>query len=75
MAADAMDTFDLRALNESIFGGALTMPSVPWPHTRLRFNDSLVHTPPIILNEISNTLLRYLNKTRFLSTLSQIQSL
>lgn len=32
---------------------------IPYKHTRLRFNDSLIHTPPLVLNSISNTFLKY----------------
>jgi len=31
---------------------------LPYKHTRLRFNDSLHHLPPLIINAISNTLLK-----------------
>lgn len=61
-AVDTLNTFKLDALNESIFNWSLPqgLPDpFPFRHTRLRFNDTLIHTPPILLNEISNALLRY----------------
>lgn len=30
----------------------------PYKHTRLRFNDSMYHLPPIAINTISNTILK-----------------
>ena len=46
----AMDTFD--QLN---FNGPL--PVLPVKNLRMRFNDTLLHIPPIVINAMTNTLL------------------
>ena len=60
-AVDTENTFLLDAFNQTfngIFPEEIPNP-FPFKHTRLRFNDTLIHTPPLMINSISNTLLKY----------------
>ncbi|XP_046440757.1 ABC-type organic anion transporter ABCA8-like [Daphnia pulex] len=69
-ASDTRDTYSLDTLNSTWYNGSL--PDVvqnpfPYKHTRLRFNDTLIHTPPLMINSISNTLLQMNNKAENIS--------
>ncbi|XP_045030700.1 ABC-type organic anion transporter ABCA8 [Daphnia magna] len=60
-AVDTRETYSLDRLNETWFEG--TLPEnvnnpFPYKHTRLRLNDTLIHIPPLMINSISNTLLK-----------------
>lgn len=70
-AADAEDFFNTDALNATIFNwtlpGEISVPfgptipipnPLPYKHTRLRFNDTLIHSPAVMINSISNTMLK-----------------
>ncbi len=49
-----MDTRDVLNLTY----GDLSVP-LPRKNLRMRFNDTLLHIPPIMINSISNALLRF----------------
>lgn len=64
LAADTLDTFSIDALNNTFNSSIPDIPLLPdgpkpYKHTRLRFNDTLIHTPPLVMNAISNSILRY----------------
>lgn len=66
-AVDTENNYSLDRLNDTIFNGSLpeTIENpFPYKHTRLRFNDTLVHTPPLMINSISNTLLKQVSKKK-----------
>lgn len=61
MAVDTQYTFpSLASLNQTL-GGTIPqniVDQLSYNHTRLRFNDTLIHTPPLAVTAISNTLLK-----------------
>jgi len=55
LAVDTEDSFPLHLVAP---GKDEVNISLPYKHTRLRFNDSFYHLPPAVINAMSNTLLK-----------------
>ena len=55
LAVDTEDSFPLHLVAP---GKDEVNISLPYKHTRLRFNDSFYHLPPAVINTMSNTLLK-----------------